>query len=162
MASTPNQASLLNLPSVAEIKNLVEDSLTHDWILRIEYFAPVASTSPSRQWRQWGDSLFAIPDASSVIDGIVACRASHPTHCIRLHAEKVNPRTQMYYPVYRPDPSGKEAGMLHHAGVVPPRIIAWVSSLADGALSMRGMAWKITTVAGMLLASLFMLEEVLA
>jgi ribulose bisphosphate carboxylase small subunit len=162
MASTPNQASLLNLPSIAEVKNLVEDSLTHDWILRIEHFGPGASTSPSRQWQQWGDSLFAIPDASSVIDGIVACRASHPAHCIRLHAEKVNPRTQMYYPVYRPDPRGKEAGMLHHASVVPDRIIAWVSSLANGTSAMRGMAWKIITVAGMLFASLLMLEEVLA
>ena len=93
MASTPNQASFLNLPSVAEVKNLVEDSLTHDWILRIEHFGPAASTSQSRQWQQWGDSLFAVPDASSVIDGIVACRASHPTHCIRLNAEKVNPRS---------------------------------------------------------------------
>jgi ribulose bisphosphate carboxylase small subunit len=114
------------------------------------------------QWQQWGGSLFAVTDASSVIDGIVACRTSYPKHAIRLNAEKVNPRTQMYYAVYRPEQHGNEVRILHHVGAVPSRINAWVSSMGNGVKTMRGVAWKIATVVGMLLASLLMLEEVIA
>jgi len=162
MLSTPSQASLLNLPSVAEVKQLVEDSLTHDWILRIEYFGPAAGKPPHDQWMQWGDSLFAVKDATSVIDSIVACRTSHPRHAIRLNAEKLKPRTQMYFPVYRPEQHGEAAQSAHQAGAVAARINAWQSSLGKGVGNLRGMAWKIATVAGMLLASLLMLEEVVA
>ncbi len=163
MVSTPNQASLLNLPSIAEVKNLVENSLTHDWILRIEYFGPASGGRTAHgRWQQWGGSMFAVTDASPVIDGIVACRASHPAHSIRLNAEKVNPSTQMYYPVYRPDPHTNQSRLLHHAGAVSARFNTWISSAGHGARRMRGAALKVITVVGMLLASLLMLEEVLA
>ena len=108
MITTPTQASPLNLPSVAKVKELVENSLTHDWILRIEHIGPDGGETVRTQWRQWGDSLYAVRDASSGIDSIVACRSSNPKHAIRLNAEKVNPRTQMYYPVYRPEQQGEE------------------------------------------------------
>ena len=156
------QASLLNLPSVAEVKKLVENSLMHDWILRIEHVGPIPGKTVCAQWQQWGDSMFAVTDASSVVDGIVACRASYPGHSIRLNAEKVNPRTQMYYPVFRPEQPGNEARLLPHAGVLSSRVNEWFSSLGDRARSARGAAWKVITVVGMLLASLLMLEEVVA
>lgn len=159
MTSTPTQASFLNLPTVAEVKRLVESSLTHDWILRIEHIGPGSARA---KWQQWGDSLFAVTDAASVVDGIVACRSSYPQHSIRLNAEKVSPRTRMVYPVYRPEPSAKEARILNHATAVSSLIKDSVASLGNGAKAMRGVAWKVTTVAGMLLASLLMLEEVLA
>lgn len=162
MLSTPTRASLLNLPSVTEVSKLVEDSLTHDWILRIEHFGPAAGRTLHERWAQWGDSLFAVKDASAVIDTIVACRTTHPTHAIRLNAEKVNPRTQMYYPVYRPDPHKKEVRLLHRAGAASSRINELLSSLGSGARTVRGMVLKVITVGGMLLASLLMLEEVIA
>lgn len=162
MTSNPTQASSLNLPSVAEVKKLVEDSLTHDWILRIEHIGPGAGKAKHAQWQQWGDSLFAVTDASSVVDGIVACRSSNPQHAIRLNAEKLKPRTQMYFPVYRPEQQGSEAPIINQAGAVSSRINEYVSSLANGAKTVRSMAWKIATVVGMLLVSLLMLEEVVA
>ena len=162
MTSNPTQASLLNLPSVAEVKKLVEDSLTHDWILRVEHIGPGAGDAKRAQWQQWGDSLFAVTDASSVVDGIVSCRYSNPQHAIRLNAEKVKPRTQMYFPVYRPEPQGSEARIINRAAAVSSLINEYVSSLANGAKTVRAMAWKIATVVGMLLASLLMLEEVVA
>ena len=162
MITTPTQASLLNLPSIAQVKELVENSLTHDWILRIEHIGPDGGETVRTQWRQWGDSLYAVTDASSVIDSIVACRTGFPKHAIRLNAEKVNPRTQMYYPVYRPEQHGEEARVLHQLGAVPSMVNDWVSSLGNGARAMRGAVWKIVTVVGMLLVSLLMLEEVLA
>ena len=162
MFLNPTRASRLELPSVAEVKKLVEDSLVHDWILRIEHIGSVPGKTVRAQCQQWGESLFAVSDASSVIDGIVACRASYPKHAIRLNAEKVNPRTQMYYPVFQPGQQGSEARIPHHAGALSARFNRGLSSLADGARSMRGAAWKVVTVAGMLLASLLMLEEVVA
>ena len=162
MTSNPTQASLLNLPSIAEVKKLVEDSLTHDWILRVEHIGPAAGDAKRAQWQQWGDSLFAVTDASSVVDGIVSCRYSNPQHAIRLNAEKVKPRTQMYFPVYRPEPQGSEARIINRAAAVSSLINEYVSSLANGAKTVRAMAWKIATVVGMLLASLLMLEEVVA
>ena len=162
MITTPTQASILNLPSVAQVKVLVENSLTHDWILRIEHTGPDGGETVRTQWRQWGDSLYAVRDASSVIDSIVACRSSNPKHAIRLNAEKVNPRTQMFYPVYRPQQHGEEARVLQQVGAVPSLVNDWVSSLGNGARAMRGLAWKVATVVGMLLVSLLMLEEVLA
>jgi ribulose bisphosphate carboxylase small subunit len=162
MTSNPTQASFLNLPSVAEVKKLVENSLTHDWILRIEHIGPCAGKAKRTQWQQWGDSLFAVTDAASVIDGIVSCRSSNPQHAIRLNAEKLKPRTQMYFPVYRPEQQGSEAPIINHAGAVSSRINGYVSSLTNGAKAVRGMTWKMATVVGMLLASLIMLEEVIA
>jgi len=162
MFLNPTRASLLELPSVAGVKKLVEDSLMYDWILRIEHIGPAAGNTARAQWQQWGDSMFAVTDASSIVDGIVACRARNPKHAIRLSAEKVNPRTQMYYPVFRPEQQGKEAQMPGYAGAVHSRAGDWLSSLGDRARTLRGAAWKVVTVAGMLLASLLMLEEVVA
>jgi len=164
MLSTYSQASLLNLPSVAEVKKLVEDSLTHDWILRIEHFGPHAGKAVHEQWMQWGDSLFAVKDASSVIDSIVACRTSHPEHAIRLNAEKVRPRSQLYYWVYTPEQNVKTAPPLiaHDSVNTPARISNWISRLGDSAVAARTRLWRIVTVIGMLFASLLMIEEVMA
>ncbi len=163
MASTYRQASLLNLPSVADVKKLVEDSLTHDWILRIEHFAPCADQAAHEQWMQWGDSLFAVRDASSVIDSIVACRTSHPKHTIRLNAEKVRPRCQLYYWVYTPEQHVRNAHLVAHDSFsTPVRINNWLSRLEDSGLATRARLWRVATVIVMLLASLLMIEEVMA
>jgi hypothetical protein len=108
MSLNPTRASRLELPSVAGVKKLVEDSLVHDWILCIAHIGSVPGKTVRAQWQQWGESMFAVSDASSA------------------------------------------------------RFNQSVSSLADGGKSIRGAAWKVVTVAGMLLASLLMLEEVVA
>ena len=162
MSTTPTTASLLNLSSITDLNRLVEGGLTHDWILRIEHFDPDTTRSQPQQWQPWGESLSKIQDALPVIDGIVACRAHYPMHSIRLHAEKLRPRTQIFYPVYSPDQHRKEASILHHANVVPARINEWLSSLGNAAKKMNSMAFRIITIAGMLLVSLLMLEEAVA
>ena len=162
MVSTPAQASHLNLPSIGGLKRLVEDSLTHDWILRIEHIGPASGMAADPHWTQWGSPLFAVRDASSVIDTIVACRSSHPTHAIRLNAEKVKPRTRMVYAVYHPEPAGQEPQLAPVSEGLMTRLSTSASWLGNSATAVRGFAWKVITVAGMLLASLLMIEEVFA
>jgi ribulose bisphosphate carboxylase small subunit len=47
--------------------------------------------------------LFAIKEPAPVIEAIMACRANHPNHAIRLYAEKVKPEVRFVYWVHRPD-----------------------------------------------------------
>lgn len=162
MSTNPGRAELLNLSSITDVKQLIEGGMTHGWILSIEHYDRDTTITRSEQWQPWGESLWRIPDALPVIDGIVACRTRYPTHPIRLHAQKLKPRMQMFYPVYSPHQHDKEERILHHTSVVPARISEWLSTPGVAAKKLNGMVFKIITIAGMLLASLLMLEEGIA
>jgi ribulose bisphosphate carboxylase small subunit len=162
MSTNPTTAELLNLSSITKVNRLIEGGFTHGWLLRIEHFDPGATRTQAQQWQPWGETLFKVPDALPVIDAIVACRTHYPTHSIRLHAEKLRPRTQMFYPLYSPDQHAIEASVLHHTSVVPARINQWLSSLGNAAKTINGMVFRIVTIAGMLLVSLLMLEQAMA
>ena len=162
MQATHSRAALLNLPAIPEIASLVEENLTHDWILRVEHCASDVIKPMRGQWEQWGDSLFAVTDPASVIDNIVACRASHPDHSIRLNAEKVRPRTRFYYWVYTPEQHVISSPQVVHDSVNTPfRVKNWLSRLGDGAIAARTRLWRFVTVIAMLLFSLLMIEEVM-
>jgi ribulose bisphosphate carboxylase small subunit len=157
------QAAVLNLPAIAEIARLIEENLTHDWILRVEHSSSESIKPMCRQWEQWGDSMFAVTDPALVIDNIVACRASHPDHSIRLNAEKVRPRSQLYYWVYTSGQHAMNAPLIEHDPVnTPVRINNWLSRLGDSAVAARSRLWRILALIGMLFASVLMIEEVMA
>jgi ribulose bisphosphate carboxylase small subunit len=163
MQANHAQAAFLNLPAIPEIARLIEENLTHDWILRVEHCNSDIIKPRHAQWEQWGDSVFAITDPSPVIDYIVACRASHPDHSIRLNAEKLRPSSRLYYWVYTPEQHGMHQHPVAHDSVnTPVRINSWLSRLGQSAIAARTRLWRLVTVMGMLLASLLMIEEVMA
>ncbi len=163
MQANHSQAALLNLPTIPDIARLVEENLTHDWILRVEHCTSDVIKPMCQQWEQWGDSLFAVTDPASVIDNIVACRRSYPDHSIRLNAEKVRPRTRFYYWVYTPEQHATSSPRIAD-NTVNAALPAgnWLSRLVNGAIAARSWLWRVATVIAMLFASLLMIEEVMA
>jgi ribulose-bisphosphate carboxylase small chain len=92
------------LPSLQcqdQIEQMVNESLRGDWIVRVEHTNRV--TPHNTYWQSWGKALFAIKEPAPVIEAIMACRANHPNHAIRLYAEKVKPEVRFVYWVHRPD-----------------------------------------------------------
>ena len=71
LAQTNN--SLMNLPVIPEIRKIINEGLTHDWILRVEHNG--GAGSENNQWQEWGKSAYAIYEASPVIDKIAACHS---------------------------------------------------------------------------------------
>ena len=100
MKRMKTQGKQLNLLTINDLKKIIEDSLTHDWVLRVEH--TVDSGQENVQWQEWDKALFAITRAEPVIEKIVACRVRHPNQYIRLHAEKFNPRVEFLHCVYKP------------------------------------------------------------
>lgn len=86
-------------PDTAKIRKLIENSLLCDWVVRIEY---EGSAFESACWQQWGQTFFALRSADAVIAAIKECYSRHSNRVIRIHAEKVRPRTSMLYMLYNP------------------------------------------------------------
>ena len=154
-------ASFPTLAGLHEVERLVKENLTHDWILRVEH-ADVVNSAFSR-WRQWGESLYAVQDASSVTDAILSCRAGQPTHCIRLCAEKLSPRVRLVYGVYRHE---FDAGPPPRPAQVPLPASApatgWAVALAVSVKAARQRILRVMALAGTLLVSVLLLEEAMA
>jgi ribulose bisphosphate carboxylase small subunit len=148
----------LSIPDLERLEALIESSLTHDWILRVEYTDEV--TPGTTSWQQWGEALFAIREAAPVMESIAACRTARPRCHIRLQAEKLMPRTRMLYCVYR------VPQVLPQTDV--PQVIAAAAPAGPGALfshafqTMRQRVWRTVTLAGMLIASLLLIEGTMA
>jgi hypothetical protein len=82
-------------------------------------------------------------------------------HNIRLNAEKLKPRSRMLYCVYRAPHS--MPGTLNQQEI----ITTWQAgslgiSLTNAMQKVRDRVWRMATVAGMLLASLLLIEEAMA
>ncbi len=149
----------VDMPDLDELKSLIESSFTHDWILRVEYTHD--ATPKSHPWQQWGEAAFAIRDAAPVMESIAACRKQYPMHNIRLNAEKLKPRSRMLYCVYRAPQS--MPGMLNQQEVATTLQAGSLrTSFANTMKAMRDRVWRMATVAGMLLASLMLIEEAMA
>jgi ribulose bisphosphate carboxylase small subunit len=147
----------LNIPDLERLEALIESSLTHDWILRVEY---TDAAVPGRtSWQQWGEALFAIREAAPVMETLAACRAACPRCHIRLQAEKLMPRTRMLYCVYRAPQDQPQTGLPQVIAAAPPAGLAAAFSHAFQA--MRQRVWHTVTLAGMLLASLLLIEQTL-
>ena len=87
-----------HLPStgkMAEVRKLISDYLCGNCSVRIEHTPRIVDRHV--HWDQWGEAFFALKDATPVIDGIVACRAEHPDHTIRLCAERLHPQSRLVF-----------------------------------------------------------------
>lgn len=147
-----------DVPVIDNIKQLVETTLLYDWVVRIEYSTDY--TTNSAQWQQWGETKFAVRDSTTVLDAIKTCRYSNPGRGIRLFAEKMHPQTRLLfwiYPVVEPPAQASK-----QVNVITGDIRKYLAPLNDGLSAARQRIWKITAIAGMLMASLLVLEEVVA
>jgi ribulose bisphosphate carboxylase small subunit len=86
-------------PDTAKLRKIIENSLLFDWIIRIEYSD---ITSDCQDWRQSGNTQFAIRSAEPVLVALKRCHETHPDCVIRINAEKVRPQTNMLYTAYNP------------------------------------------------------------
>lgn len=161
MKTSLSRASLINLPRIHELRDLIENSLTRDWILRVEH--SVENGPANCQWQEWGKPSFAVSEAAPVIDDIVSCRRGNPDSSIRLVAEKVRPRTRLVYYIYQPQHHTFAATQTSHESAASlTRVSKWINSLAQGAHAARTRLWRLIAITGMLFASLLMIEEVIA
>lgn len=156
-----NLVPLLSKPRLDEIERVLADNLSDNWIIRIEHADDV--NSRYTRWQQWSKPVFAFKDSVMVLNAIRTCLANHPSHTVRLHAEKHNPRVQFIYWVHRPD---YDAALIakpeQHA---PPDMSgdsSWMPSLDDTVKMTRNRLWRIVTVTSMVLASMIVLEDVMA
>ena len=161
MQSNHSRASVVKLHYLDELERHIENTLSDHWILRVEHAEDV---NPGHiQWQQWGDSLYCVKEAKPLIHSIQACRVKHPTHSIRLYAEKTSPRIRLIYPVYRPEGNTGSAQMLPGKWIAQAsRFGAWLKPLQAGAIAARTRIWRIITVTGLLLGSFLVFEEVIA
>jgi len=161
MQSGHSRASIMKLHYLSELERNIENTLSDNWILRIEHSEDV---NPVRtQWQQWENALYCVKEATPVIRGIQACRARYPTHNVRLYAEKTSPRTRFIYPVYRADEGTGSSQVLPGKWIAQSsRFNAWSKPLRAGAIAARTRIWRIITVTGMLLGSFLVFEGVIA
>ena len=101
MLAAQNSVLIPALLDSPNLENFIESELCHDWILRVEHTDKVEPAYSC--WQQWGQAYFPVKDASAVINNILSCHVTYPGHAIRLHAEKIYPRSQMIYGIYTPD-----------------------------------------------------------
>lgn len=100
MQMAVNVTNLYHLPCLTEIEKVIDENLTHNWILRIQHANEIKPYATD--WNQWGETKFALKNSASVIHDIILCHARHTDHSIRLCAEKTQPRIQFIYPVFKP------------------------------------------------------------
>ena len=156
MSSTMNtEHPCSNTTDLEKLETLIENSFTHDWILGVEYTDE--ATPKTTSWKLYGEAMFAVRNAEPVMDSIAACREKYPGHHIRLNAEKLKPRTRMLYCVYRAPENLPET-------TARPEI----TPLTDGSMrtasrnalqAMRSRVSRMASLAGILFASLFLIEE---
>ena len=162
MQSDNSCASVVKLHYLDELERHIENTLSDHWILRVEHTEDVNPVHT--QWQQWGNALYCLKEARPLIHSIQACRVKHPTHSIRLYAEKTSPRIRLIYPVYRPEGNTGSAQNLPGKRIAQAsrRFGNWLEPLRTGAIAARTRIWRIVTVTGMLLGSLLVFEEVIA
>lgn len=160
MRSVEQVTSLPVLPSLAEVEQLLSQSLYRDWVLRIEYADP--DIMGHIRWQQWREPKFAITEPGPVIDAILSCRATFPGHAIRLAAEKFNPQVRLNYWIYSPghDP---DPG-IHDQHAVQQAVLPAANSIGrqirNKLYATRKIIWRTVTLAGMVLASILLLQEI--
>ncbi|MGB5426849.1 MAG: ribulose bisphosphate carboxylase small subunit [Gammaproteobacteria bacterium] len=162
MQSGHSHASVVKLNYLNEIERHIENTLSDNWIIRVEHTQDVNPVHT--QWQQWGIPLYCVKDARTVTRSIQDCRAEYPMHSVRLYAEKTSPRMRFIYPVYRPE------GSTGSAQVLPGKWIAqasrsggdWLKSLGTGVIAALTRLRRIIIVTGMLLGSFLVFEEVVA
>lgn len=101
-----HRSPLATLNCHNELEAFIGRSLLGDWMIRIEHMGDHEPMYSS--WQQWGDMLFAITRPDSVMAAIYACRSNHPTHAIRIYAEKMWPESRMIYRIHETPDRGQK------------------------------------------------------
>ena len=70
---------------------IIDNHLSDGWVIRIEYTEEVEYLNTC--WKQWGKPFFNVTDSACVIDRIRSCHTDNQLSAIRLHAEKLHPRS---------------------------------------------------------------------
>ena len=161
MQSDHSRAPVEKVHFLDELERHIENTLSDNWILRVEHTQDVNPVCT--QWQQWGKAQYCVKQARPVVRSIQACRATYPTHSVRLYAEKTSPRTRFIYPVYRSEGNTGSAQVLPGKWTAQAsRFGTWLKPLQAGAIAARTRIWRIIIVTGMLLGSLLVFEEVIA
>lgn len=87
----------LSYQTIKNVAHIIDNHLSDGWVIRIEYTEEVEYLNTT--WHQWGKAFFRIKSADEVIDNIFACHINNQLCSIRLHAEKINPTSCLYYSV---------------------------------------------------------------
>ena len=82
---------------ITQIKELVEDSFMHDWVIRVQY--ALNSTPESVNWETWDESFFAIKDSTPLLEKIIECCSNNPDCSMRLICEHFNPDCRFVYSI---------------------------------------------------------------
>ena len=147
-----------SVQSLEQIEKLVTENLRNEWIVRIEHTSRVCRYSTC--WNSWGKALFALSDSPPVIDAITECRANHPTHAIRLCAEKVRPETRLIVCVFQPnDETQSEYDGQHILPASANPLLGMLATLIPKLKAVRNRAVHYLALAGTLFAVVFIFEE---
>lgn len=87
----------LSYQVITDVAQVLDNHLRYDWVIRIEYTKEIEYLKPN--WQQWGKPFFNIKAPAEVMDNILACHINNQLCSIRLHAEKINPESNLYYSV---------------------------------------------------------------
>lgn len=141
---------MLPLENLAAVKHLVSESLFGDWVIQIEHSS--LSDKVNEQWSRWGEGFFGSRDLAGLVDALLACRASNPSHAIRLNAQKLRPHSRLVYWVFQPEDN---AGATVAVDAVP-------SIAVDGNFGRNKSRrlWRYGAVAGLLAAIALTFQEV--
>ena len=96
----------LSYQVITEVAQVLDNQLRDDWVIRIEYTKEVEYLNT--YWQQWGKPFFNIKAPTEVMDNILACHINNQLCSIRLHAEKINPVSNLYYSICEACPVLKE------------------------------------------------------
>lgn len=148
---------LVPLQGHAELEQLIDQSLRGDWIIRVEHMAQ--DQPPHSRWQQWQNALFAVKSPNPVMEAIYACRASNPTHSIRMYAEKVRPQTRFIYPVYdAPVNNPEEAQTVQQVSANTGTSQNWGRALVARMRNSGNAMWRYVAVIGAVAGSIMLLE----
>jgi ribulose bisphosphate carboxylase small subunit len=150
-------APLAPLQSHDELEKLINQSLRGDWIIRVEHIGQ--DETPQSSWQQWEKALFAVKSSEPVMEAIYACRASNPSHSIRMYAEKVRPQTRFIYPVYdAPVNKPEEVQTVQQVSANAGASQSWGPALAARIRNSGNAMWRYVAVIGVVAGSIMLLE----
>ena len=87
----------LSYEVITNVAQIIDDQLRDEWVIKIEYTDEIEYLNTS--WQQWGKAFFKNNMPSEVMDNIFSCHINNRFCSIRLHAEKFNPRSSLYYSI---------------------------------------------------------------
>ena len=106
MAQENDRLSQSKKYNFAQIKNLVEESLMHDWAISIEY--AVRTHQSYSQWVKWDKTLFAIKDSNLVLEKLKECCSNNPECSMKLVCEHFSPDCRLVYCIYQQNKEAEE------------------------------------------------------